>query len=371
MGLSVIIQGTTGLGKTELIRFLGLLLNQIADPFNETQAEHLFVLRCNGGTSAQQVRSVVERANSSARNAGGRLQSIIFFDELNTAPHISLFKEIIADRRYYGKKIHNNVKIIGAVNPYQLHSEATIARLSQAGLGYWVGDDQLGEKTQFIGKVPLRNLVYRVYPLSDSLKQLVWEFGAIDPIHERKIIKEKLKDFARFGDGLEDHIYGVLTICQDYMRNQCSDEAGFVSLRDVERTCDVLDWLLTKLESSTFNVTEHFATFFLAETFDNQPISFEQYNHIVKPIPIHTQAIVLSIAVTYRSRLTNRVNFDEAVGRVLDLGQHDSPHLARHHPPFSPPPCLSIYHANLVINAFVTRPPPSLPQGAMLSEPQS
>ena len=222
--------------------------------------------------------------------------------------------------------------MIGAVNPYQLHSQATIARLTQAGLGYWVADEELGEKTQRIGKVPLRNLVYRVHPLCDALKQLVWEFGAIDPKHESKIILEKLKDFSRFGDDLQGKVYTVLTTCQDFMRNQCSEEAGFVSLRDVERACDVLDWFLTTVDgngnantssssssSSAINMTEHFAQHFTPSTFASQPLDFEQYARAVRPVPIHTQAVILSVAVAYRSRLIQKQPFDAVVGDALQL----------------------------------------------------
>jgi hypothetical protein len=170
------------LGKTELIRFLARLLNQVSSPFmfyegftppsNDQIDSNFFVLRCNGGTSVRDIETIVTQANEFAMRGA---VSILFLDELNTAPHISLFKEIISDRRCFGQALHKDLRIVGAVNPYQLHSKATIDRLSQAGLGYSVKNDDLGEKTQCIGSVPLRNLVYRVHPLCDALKQLVWE----------------------------------------------------------------------------------------------------------------------------------------------------------------------------------------------------
>ena len=48
---------------------------------------------------------------------------LLFFDEINTNVHVDgLLKEIVVDRRIHGEKLHPDILIVAACNPYQLKS---------------------------------------------------------------------------------------------------------------------------------------------------------------------------------------------------------------------------------------------------------
>ena len=53
------------------------------------------------------------------RNKEDRLDTVVFFDEANTTDAIGLIKEIICDRRMYGKPVSEDLKFIAACNPYR------------------------------------------------------------------------------------------------------------------------------------------------------------------------------------------------------------------------------------------------------------
>jgi hypothetical protein len=43
----------------------------------------------------------------------------IFFDEINTCLSMSLLTEIFINRTYNGNKLYDNIRLIGACNPYR------------------------------------------------------------------------------------------------------------------------------------------------------------------------------------------------------------------------------------------------------------
>ena len=51
---------------------------------------------------------------------GTKLGTILFFDEANTTDHVDLIKEIMCDHTLYGRKIHEDVRVVAACNPYRL-----------------------------------------------------------------------------------------------------------------------------------------------------------------------------------------------------------------------------------------------------------
>ena len=51
---------------------------------------------------------------------GTKLGTILFFDEANTTDHIDLIKEIMCDHTLHGRKIHEDVRVVAACNPYRL-----------------------------------------------------------------------------------------------------------------------------------------------------------------------------------------------------------------------------------------------------------
>uniref|UniRef100_A0A4W6FUW9 Ring finger protein 213b n=1 Tax=Lates calcarifer TaxID=8187 RepID=A0A4W6FUW9_LATCA len=227
-GIPVVIMGETGCGKTRLVRFLCDLQRE------ERPVENMVLVKVHGGTTAEMIyRKVREAEILAERNCRmHKLDTILFFDE-----------EILCDRSMKGKplKVDSGLKIIAACNPYRKHSPEMVERLERAGLGYRVKADETEDR---LGKVPLRQLVYRVHPLPPSMASLVWDFGQLSDSTElsyiKQIVQKKVADHS-LPVVCRDIISNVLAASQKYMRSR-KNECSFVSLRDVERSMKVLAW---------------------------------------------------------------------------------------------------------------------------------
>ena len=84
-----------------------------------------------------------------------------FFDEINTCLSLSILTEIFINRTFNGEKLEDNIRLIGACNPYRLRKK-NIERF-----GLTREDD---EDDQF---------VYKVEQLPQSLLYYVFSFGAL------------------------------------------------------------------------------------------------------------------------------------------------------------------------------------------------
>lgn len=51
---------------------------------------------------------------------GTKLGTVLFFDEANTTDYVDLIKEIMCDHTIHGRKIHKDVRVVAACNPYRL-----------------------------------------------------------------------------------------------------------------------------------------------------------------------------------------------------------------------------------------------------------
>ncbi len=49
----------------------------------------------------------------------------VFFDEINTCLSLSLLTEIFINRTFNGEKLEDNIRLIGACNPYRKRKEGT------------------------------------------------------------------------------------------------------------------------------------------------------------------------------------------------------------------------------------------------------
>lgn len=238
-GIPVVIMGETGCGKTRLVRFLCALQRE------EKAVENMVLVKVHGGTTAEMIYRKVREAERLARNNRRmhELDTILFFDEANTTEAIFAIKEILCDQSMKGEplKADSGLKIIAACNPYRKHSPEMVKRLERAGLGYRVKADETEDR---LGKVPLRQLVYRVHPLPPSMVSLVWDFGQLSDSTElsyiKQIVQRQVVNHSLPRD-CKDIISNVLAASQKYMRSR-KNECSFVSLRDVERSMKVLVW---------------------------------------------------------------------------------------------------------------------------------
>ncbi|KAF0557210.1 e3 ubiquitin-protein ligase [Gigaspora margarita] len=89
-------------------------------------------------------------------------ESWIFFNEINTCDHIGMLGSLISHRLLNGKKIHPNIRLFAACNPYQLRTK------SQSNVGL-VDLSKLYEEK---GK-----LVYQVHSMPDQILDYVWDYG--------------------------------------------------------------------------------------------------------------------------------------------------------------------------------------------------
>ncbi|TKS89378.1 E3 ubiquitin-protein ligase rnf213-beta [Collichthys lucidus] len=237
--IPVVIMGETGCGKTRLVRFLCALQRE------ERPVENMVLVKVHGGTTAEMIYRKVREAEELAEknHRAHKLDTILFFDEANTTEAIFAIKEVLCDKSVKGEPLKpgGGLKIIAACNPYRKHSPEMVERLERAGLGYRVKADQTEDR---LGKVPLRQLVYRVHPLPPSMASLVWDFGQLSDSTElsyiKQIVQKNVRDH-RLPVVCKDVISNVLGASQKYMRS-CRNECSFVSLRDVERSMKVLVW---------------------------------------------------------------------------------------------------------------------------------
>lgn len=238
-GIPVVIMGETGCGKTRLVRFLCALQRE------ERQVQNMVLVKVHGGTTADMIYRKVREAEVLAEKnrRTHKLDTILFFDEANTTEAIFAIKEVLCDQSVKGDplKADSGLKIIAACNPYRKHSQEMVERLERAGLGYRVKANETEDR---LGKVPLRQLVYRVHPLPPSMASLVWDFGQLSDSTElsyiRQIVQKTVVDCC-LPVNCKDIISNVLAASQKYMRSR-KNECSFVSLRDVERSMKVLVW---------------------------------------------------------------------------------------------------------------------------------
>jgi len=242
-GLPVILMGETGCGKTALVKFLA-----------STLEFKLFTLDIHGGISDEDIMRFLDE--SVERAGDGNNGALIFFDEINAANCMALFKSIIIDRVYGNKLVPENVRIISCCNPYRMRKnveDAEVALVFQHSSGDASGIHD-----------PMKKLVYRVHPLPESLIDVVSDFGSLSEKSEELYISAILrKELPRFeahtedgdaaaagaDDGSDYELFmnafkDLLCISQTYTREVNNDERSVVSMRDIARAARVFKWFL-------------------------------------------------------------------------------------------------------------------------------
>lgn len=305
-GIPVVIMGETGCGKTRLIRYMCMIKAR------QTGARNLLLVKVHGGVTRNDLIQKVKQAEQLAKHNYSKhgVQTVLFFDEANTTNALGLIKEVMCDSRVNGQKVHGlgtRLQVVAACNPYRKHPEKMIARLEAAGLGYHV---RSGDTRDRLGRIPLRQLVYRVYELPDSLKSLVWDFGQLNPDIEKLYIRQIVDRYIGkpgaipFVVGLSKVISEILSAAQLFMKSR-DDECSFVSLRDVERAMKVLVWfyrLMPLLENSINKKCKN----------SQERTFLFRHPRVLDPI---TRSLVLSLGVCYQARLQQREAFQHYIVR--------------------------------------------------------
>ncbi|KAL3881536.1 hypothetical protein ACJMK2_027968, partial [Sinanodonta woodiana] len=311
--IPVIIMGETGCGKTRLVKFLCALQTPPG-----ADVKNMVLMKVHGGiTNADIIRKVKEAeklAQENAKNYGPHMYTVLFFDEANTTESIGLIKEILCDKSMEGRPLTNcpNLKMVAACNPYRKHSNELITRLSQAGLGYRVDADKTTDR---LGRVPMRNLVYRVQPLPQSLLSLVWDFGQLnietEDIYIQQMITRYIKqEYLPDIPDLVPVISGILTASQSFMRQQ-KDECSFVSLRDIDRVLSVMSWFYRK-DPAIMNLSSDQDSSSDTER-DEEEEAFNHQNYM----DCITWSLVLALGVCYLACLKKRKEYTEHIWKYF------------------------------------------------------
>lgn len=246
-GLPVVLMGETGCGKTALVQFISIALNY-----------SLHTLNVHGGIKDEAVMQFIDGVIEKSDGRPG----VLFFDEINAANCMALFKTIIIDRMYGNKRIPDNMRIISCCNPYRLRKSAELEEVALV-FKHAAGSEASGITD------PMKRLVYRVHPLPESLIDVVSDFGALSDASERLYIAAILrKELPRQELGAEGEAGALLGIAaaggadsefndfvdaftellcksQCFVREVNGGERSVVSMRDISRAARVFKWFVT------------------------------------------------------------------------------------------------------------------------------
>ncbi|XP_046861659.1 E3 ubiquitin-protein ligase RNF213-like [Xenia sp. Carnegie-2017] len=328
-GIPVIVMGETGCGKTSLIRFMCQLQAGL------NGSENLILMKVHGGTSYKEIeKNVAEAEKLALRNQSINVDTTLFFDEANTTDAIDLIKEIMVDRRVKGRYIDptlTGLHFIAACNPYRKHTDEMINKLESAGLGYHVSADETEDK---LGSIPLRQLVYRVHPLPESMRPLIWDFGQLSDDTEKLYTKQIVERYVNVPsvtstlskekiNGTDAQILciaNILSASQEFMREQ-KNECSFVSLRDVERSMTVITWFYNNYDLMRDNIlhsNEHLRD--QKTPYDSSDSEEEEKEEDEDLLPLNriVFSIVQGIGVCYYARLNERQSYCKYISEYFD-----------------------------------------------------
>ncbi|CAG8447095.1 15140_t:CDS:10 [Dentiscutata erythropus] len=209
----VVCCGEAGCGKTSLIQFLSIVVNVEFEALN-----------LHAGIKEQDILDFMAKAEETAQER----QIWLFFDEINTCNHIGLLANLIAHRKIFGRKIHHNIRLFSACNPYRLRLKSD----TQAGL--------LAKRYE-----EHSNLVYQVHPLPDQILDYVWDYGVLKPSDEKIYISIMVEKNLK-GEGLASKLFTELLFAsQEFIRH--NEGAHSVSLRDVKRAITLVKYFYKSL----------------------------------------------------------------------------------------------------------------------------
>lgn len=221
-GIPVVLMGECGCGKTMLISYVCAWLGV-----------ELLVLDVHGGTTESDIIGIFDKAEE-LLNTGSSKLVYVFLDEINTCGNMGLITEVICHRSLYGRRIPENIQILAALNPYRRKPKKS----GTTGLTF-----QLHGATQD----PMADLVYRVHPVPQSLRDLVFDFGSLGAEKEIQYIRSMVADILTDCSIAEHNfISDLISNAQIYIRASEGDESA-TSLRDVRRCLEMIIWFRNNL----------------------------------------------------------------------------------------------------------------------------
>ena len=265
----VIIMGETGCGKTALIKKLNQLLNN--------GKETVEIINIHPGITDDDLCDIMKKKNDKAKKQPDE-ELWLFFDEINTCLSLSLITEIFIKRTYNGNNISQNIRLIGACNPYRRRKR----NKEKSGLSLSADNE--------------KELVYLVQNLPQSLLYYVFCFGSIDDKDEKKYIHSIIeKLFTKEEKDLHEATTEAISLCHIYLRNNF--DSSVVSLREITRFVKCV---------------EFFKEYFTKKNNYTDKINNERNNKL--------RSIICSIYLCYYIRLIDekkRTKFDVELRKTL------------------------------------------------------
>ena len=272
----VIIMGETGCGKTSLIIKLSQILNN-----GEKLVEKIDI---NPGITDKEITDKMREINNMTKSGKYKDKELwAFFDEINTCLTLSLLTQVFINRTFNGEKLEDNVRLIGACNPYRKRKEL----IERCGLTREDDEDD--------------QLVYKVEQLPQSLLYYVFSFGSLRDEGEKKYIRSIIqKLFTKEEEQLRDLTTEAIFKCHIFLREYFGNDPSIVSLREIARfkTC-----------------VEFFQDYFIKKN-DQTKNKLDKETEKVYKI----KSIICSIYLCYFIRLTNedkRGKFDAELQQIL------------------------------------------------------
>ena len=266
----VIIMGDTGCGKTALITKLNQLLNN--------GEKTIQTINIHPGINDDELCKIMKEKDEIAKKQLDK-EVWLFFDEINTCLSLSLLTEIFINRTYNGNSISDNIRLIGACNPYRRKK----ANKEKCGLS--LKDDNKKE------------LVYLVEQLPQSLLYYVFSFGSINEDDEKRYIHSIIENlFSEEEKDLHEATTEAISKCHIYLRN--TFDSSVVSLREITRFAKCVVFFMNYFTKKNNN-------YFIKKNVCEKRINNERNNKI--------RSIICSIYLCYYIRLVDekkRTNFD-------------------------------------------------------------
>ena len=277
----VIIMGETGCGKTSLIVKLSQILNN--------GKSLVQIINIHPGITDEEICKKMKDINENAKKQeyinekkNIKKELWVFFDEINTCLSLSLLTEIFINRTFNGEKLEENIRLIGACNPYRRRKSTA----EKCGLTR--EDDKEDE------------LVYKVEQLPQSLLYYVFSFGSIKEEDEKKYIRSIIQIiFNKDEEELHKLTTEAISKCHIFLRETFEDPS-VVSLREIARFK---------------NCVEFFQDYFLKKNNQNKNKIDDDTKKYYK-----IKSIICSIYLCYYIRLITdekRGRFDAQLQKIL------------------------------------------------------
>ena len=310
-GISVILMGETGCGKTSLVNTICDLCDYklLSKTINAGCNDNDIVAFIAKNNLAEENLNYEENANDNdsldrmSLSGITNIQNIqinknenetdkliiVFFDELNTCNSQGLLTEILCKHTVQGKKIKRNVAFIGACNPYRKKKE----------------NEKEFENTGLIKKESkYSNLVYSVNPLTHSQLYYVLNFGTLDNEDEKKYV-ESISEFELMkiiiDKKLLNQIYPFFVnsflFSQQYIREKNGKES--VSLREIRKFFEIYKFILFDFKRKQ----KYILSIDNNSNEDEIKLDYNFYKTMIDEETIHKYSITVAIFICFYVRL--------------------------------------------------------------------